>query len=84
MKTIYFSFASLIIHAVCFSQGGWTKVIDSPIATFSVPGVYKGAAWVDINNDGNTDLFAMPRTVFLNKGNGVFTELTNLNIWRPN
>jgi enediyne biosynthesis protein E4 len=73
----------VLIHLtlISFPQGGWTKITSgNPIATFTSMGIYKGAAWVDINNDGKTDLFAMPNFLFLNNGEGVFTQLTGLNI----
>ncbi|MEO8760051.1 MAG: FG-GAP-like repeat-containing protein [Bacteroidia bacterium] len=71
-----------IIPFVMKGQGGWTKITSTlnPVTTFTAPGIYKGAAWVDINNDGNTDLFAMPNFMFLNTGGGNFTQLSNLNI----
>lgn len=67
---------------IAVAQGGWTKITSSsnPITTFTSNGYYKGAAWVDINNDSLIDLFAMPNFVFLNNGAGSFTQLTGLNI----
>ncbi len=74
---------SVILLSTLFlkAQGGWTKITaDNPIISFTSPGTYKGAAWVDINNDNKIDLFAMPNFIFLNGGNGVFTQLSNPNI----
>ncbi len=79
MKTIFLTFA-LIFSMLLSAQGGWTKITEGAITTFTTPGFYKGAAWVDINNDGYIDLFAMSRNVFLNNGDGTFTQLTGLNI----
>ncbi|HXU28402.1 MAG TPA: FG-GAP-like repeat-containing protein [Bacteroidia bacterium] len=81
MKKIIITLA-IIFPLLAFAQGGWTKVINSanPVTNFTVIGVYNGAAWVDINNDGNIDLYAMPHYVFLNNGGGSFTKLTGLNI----
>src|SRR5437868_2581107 len=77
-----------LLFCICYaplllsSQGGWTKLTNTlnPIVTFTSVGTYKGASWVDINNDGNIDLFAMPNFMFLNNGAGNFTQLTGLNI----
>lgn len=56
-------------------QGGWTPITDpsNPIVTFSSPGLYKGAVWVDFDNDGDIDLFAAPNFLFRNDGGGIFT-----------
>jgi hypothetical protein len=75
---LFINLFPLVINA----QSGWTKITTTvnPITTFTSAGTYKGAAWVDINKDGNIDLFAMPNFVFINTGNGNFTQLTGLNI----
>lgn len=63
-----------------FAQGGFTKVVDvsNPVTTFTTAGIYKGAAWVDFDNDQDIDLFAAPNRLFRNDGNGVFTQLIDL------
>lgn len=57
------------------AQGFFTKITNpnNPITTFYSAGVYRGASWVDVNNDGKIDLFANPNYLFLNAGNGNFT-----------
>lgn len=61
-----------------FAQSGFVQVIDSlnPITTFITPGVYKGAAWIDFDNDNDLDLFASHKFLFRNDGNGSFVQLT--------
>lgn len=80
MKKLFLpaAFAPFIFYA----QGGWTKITSTlnPVVTFTSAGTYKGAAWVDINKDGNIDLFAMPNFVFQNNGGGNFVQLNGLNI----
>jgi hypothetical protein len=78
-KIILLSFV-LLSACPAFSQGGWTKITTGPVTTFTSAGYYKGAAWVDINNDGLIDLFAMPHFLFLNDGAGSFTQLSTPNI----
>ena len=55
-------------------QGGFTKITDTtnPITQLSTTARYRGAAWVDLDNDGLVDLFAAPNTVFMNKGDAKF------------
>lgn len=52
----------------------------NPIVTD--PGVvqYPGAAWVDYDNDGLLDLFAVRRALYHNNGNGQFTAILNSGI----
>lgn len=63
-----------------FAQGGFTKIIDAanPVTTFTTAGIYKGAAWVDFDNDHDIDLYAAPNRLFRNDGNGVFIQLIDL------
>lgn len=53
---------------------GFVKVANTPVSTFStVPAhPYVGAAWVDVDNDGDIDLFAAPNRLFENLGGGNF------------
>ena len=80
MKNQITFIALLLFTSVIFSQGGWTKITTGPVATSSSTGIYKGASWIDFNNDGLVDLFAMPNFLFKNDGAGNFTQLTGLNI----
>lgn len=79
MKKTYFIICFVINSSVLFAQGGFTKVIDAtnPVTTFITPGFYKGAAWVDYDNDNDPDLYAAPNFLFRNDGNGVFVQLNN-------
>jgi hypothetical protein len=69
---------ALPLLAPAQTLNGWTRITDSanPITTFATPGPYKGAAWVDVNNDGWLDLFAAPNGLFLGQGGGQFIEAT--------
>lgn len=65
--------------ACILAQSGWTKVTDTTaslnqLIKIKSPGKYKGASWVDVNNDGLPDLFANPNKLFINKGNLIFEE----------
>ncbi len=77
MDRALFLLATIVstIHASC--QIGWTAITDTnnPIVTLQSIGLYKGAAWVDYDNDGYIDLFAAPDHLFHNEGGGVFTEV---------
>lgn len=70
--------ASLLFVCSTSAQTGFTKITDpaNPIVTFTSLGVYKGAAWVDYDVDGDIDLFAAPRYLFRNDGGDVFTQIT--------
>lgn len=71
--------SALITSLTSKAQVGFVKVVDplNPITTFTTPGIYKGAAWIDIDNDNDLDLFAAPNFLFRNDGNGAFVELAN-------
>ena len=62
------------------AQSVFTKVVDptNPVTTFTTAGIYKGASWVDFDNDGDVDLFAAPNRLFRNDGNGIFVQLIDL------
>lgn len=82
IKYVFFLFA-IIQFLNCMlanAQGGFTKVINgtNPVTTFASNGIYKGAAWIDFDNDGDIDLFAYPNKLFRNDGNGSFTALADL------
>jgi hypothetical protein len=70
--------ATLVLPQLAPAQNGWTRLTDpaNPVVAFSAPGVYHGAAWVDVNNDGLIDLFAAPNGLFLNQGGGRFAAAT--------
>ena len=57
----------------------FTRITTGPIVTNVASSV--GATWVDIDGDGNLDLFVSnadgPNLLFRNEGNGVFTRITN-------
>ena len=62
------------------AQGGFTKIVNAanPATTFTTNGVYKGCAWIDLDNDHDLDLFAAPNRLFRNDSAGVFVALPNL------
>ncbi len=79
MQKIYIPFFCLTLSStLIFAQGGFNKIVDSqnPVTTFTSAGSYKGAAWVDFDNDNDLDLFACPKYLFRNDGNGTFVQLT--------
>jgi enediyne biosynthesis protein E4 len=49
----------------------------NPATIHSSPGFYKGAAWIDFDNDDDIDLFASPNFLFRNDGKGVFVKIEN-------
>lgn len=58
----------------------FTKVTDPSNPIISSPnlgGNYKGASWVDVNNDNLLDLFVCGSQIFKNLGNGNFETITN-------
>jgi hypothetical protein len=80
MKKIYPFIISLVLSGnLLFAQSGFNKVVDSgnPVTTFTSPAFYKGAAWIDYDNDNDLDLFASPNFLFRNDGNGTFVQITN-------
>jgi enediyne biosynthesis protein E4 len=79
MKIFLLITASLILINRVFSQGTFTKITDpnNPISSYTNTGGYRGAAWVDVNNDGWIDLYAVPNHLFKNLGNGNFDLVTN-------
>src|SRR5690349_14040956 len=79
MKKFILCQAFSLLSSVLFAQGTFTHITDpsNPISKFSNTGGYRGAAWIDLNNDGRIDLFAAPNHIFRNLGNGNFDTLKN-------
>ncbi len=82
------SFRSLQFFVIFFLWGIFSgylfaqifeKVTDpgNPVVTTVTDANYSGAAWVDIDNDGNLDLFVTKNFLFRNLGNGNFERLAN-------
>ncbi len=80
MKTALTISILLLAAAGGYAQSGWTHITDpnNPVVTFTHPGIYKGAAWIDFDNDGDIDLFAAPRFLFRNDGNTTFTQVATI------
>ena len=55
------------------------KVTDqnNPVVTTVTDGNYSGAAWMDIDNDGDLDLYTTKSFLFRNIGNGNFEQVTD-------
>jgi hypothetical protein len=77
MRAIITSTILLLTPLLIQARQEFTKVVDSknPVTTITAPGFYKGAAWIDFDNDGDVDLFASPNFIFKNDGGGNFTKL---------
>jgi len=82
MQRIPFLMAFWVLAAAASAQT-FVKITDAgnPIVSFtpSQP-AYAGASWIDIDNDGDLDLFVNDNFLFRNDGNGEFTRLTNTGI----
>lgn len=64
------------------SQSLFTKITDptNPAVTFTnTPASYKGAVWIDLDQDNWPDLFVSQRFLFRNTRNGNFVQLTDVN-----
>ena len=82
MEYVFTFFCALFLWGIfsgyLFAQT-FEKVTDpnNPIVTTATDANYSGAAWIDIDNDGNLDLFVTKNLLFRNLGNGNFERLTN-------
>ncbi len=80
MKKLYLLVQTVFIAIITVhAQGGFDKITDptNPVTTFTTGGYYKGASWIDYDNDNDPDLFAAPNFLFRNDGNGVFVQITD-------
>jgi hypothetical protein len=80
------TFLTLLSNLSCLNaQVNFSPVVDdnNPATKTTSPGFYKGAAWVDIDNDGDIDLFVSPNSLFINNGNGNFSVLDDPFQFKP-
>jgi hypothetical protein len=85
MKTCLGVLIVAALHSAALAQEQFSAVADdkNPVTRTKSPGFYKGAAWVDIDNDGDTDLFVAPASLFRNEGNGLFTPIADPFAFKP-
>jgi hypothetical protein len=70
-------FCLLLPPLSIFSQHGFTRITEATLSQVAPDTiVYRGASWVDYDNDGKPDLFAAPNFLFRNLGNGSFSRTT--------
>jgi PKD repeat protein len=67
--------ATLLVSSIMGQN--FTRITDqsNPVAASNYPTNYTGAAWVDIDNDGDLDLHTSGGFLFENDGSGNFTQL---------
>ena len=70
-------FAIVFICYTSLSAQTFTQITDNsnPIVSSSFPQNYSGAAWIDIENDGDLDLSTTSNSLFRNEGDGTFTSI---------
>lgn len=68
----------VVLSEPAFAQNGWTVVNDptNAVNSFQPPGQYIGAGWIDLDNDGDIDLFVAPNGLFRNDGAETFTYVS--------
>ena len=84
-KTIPITVNILQLFFICGFHGSisytqtFIKVTDSnnPVVTTVPDANYSGAAWIDIDNDGDIDLYTTKNFLFRNLGNGNFERLND-------
>jgi hypothetical protein len=62
------------------AQGGWIKDTNplNDAVTYTTTYPYVGASFIELNGDGLIDIFAPPVNMFINNGNGTFSEIIPL------
>lgn len=66
----------LLCSTSVFAQGGWIKDTNplNDAALYTAIYNYVGVSFVELNGDVFPDLLVSPKTVFINNGDGTFTE----------
>lgn len=80
MRYLIYSILFFLSSLSALQSQVFTKITDpsNPIVSSqNLGGNYKGASWVDVNNDNLLDLFVCGSQVFKNLGNGNFAEIPN-------
>ncbi len=69
----------IVLQEIIFCQINFTRITDqnNPVVKLKSTVVYRGAAWVDIDNNNKIDLFVCPWNLFRNDGTGNFSVVTN-------
>jgi len=69
-----------LFSASANAQGGWIKDSNplNDAATYTTIYNYVGVSFAELNGDNYPDLIVSPKSIFLNNGDGTFTESTPL------